>query len=57
VGAIDRLVLWNIDLTLLDVGRVSRDAFADAFRRATGRPLVSRRNWRVAATRKSSSSP
>jgi phosphoglycolate phosphatase len=39
--AIDRLVLWNIDLTLLDVGRVSRDAYADAFRRVTGRPLVS----------------
>jgi phosphoglycolate phosphatase len=35
----DRLVLWNIDLTLLDVGRVSRDAYADAFRRVTGRPL------------------
>jgi phosphoglycolate phosphatase len=32
-------VLWNIDLTLLDVGRVSRDAYADAFRRVTGRPL------------------
>ena len=39
--AIDRLVLWNIDLTLLDVGRVSRDAYADAFRRVTGRPLAS----------------
>jgi len=36
----DRLVLWNIDLTLLDVGRVSRDAYADAFRRATGHPLA-----------------
>lgn len=36
----DRLVLWNIDLTLLDVGRVSRDAYADAFRRATGSPLA-----------------
>jgi phosphoglycolate phosphatase len=36
-----RLVLWNIDLTLMDVGRVSRDAYADAFRRVTGRPLVS----------------
>jgi phosphoglycolate phosphatase len=36
----DRLVLWNIDLTLLDVGRVSRDAYADAFRRVTGVPLV-----------------
>jgi len=34
-------VLWNIDLTLLDVGRVSRDAYADAFRRVTGRPLAS----------------
>jgi phosphoglycolate phosphatase len=36
----DRLVLWNIDLTLLDVGRVSRDAYADAFRRATGHSLA-----------------
>lgn len=38
--AIDRLVLWNIDLTLIDVGRVARDAFADAFRQVTGRPLA-----------------
>jgi len=30
-----------VDLTLLDVGRVSRDSYADAFRRVTGRPLVS----------------
>jgi phosphoglycolate phosphatase len=36
----DRLVLWNIDLTLLDVGRVSREAYADAFRRVTGRALA-----------------
>lgn len=35
-----RLVLWNIDLTLVDVARVSRDAYAEAFRRVTGRPLV-----------------
>lgn len=35
-----RLVLWNVDLTLVDVVRVSRDAYADAFRRVTGRPLV-----------------
>ena len=35
-----RLVLWNIDLTLLDVGRVTRAAYADAFRQVTGRPLV-----------------
>lgn len=38
--AIDRLVLWNIDLTLIDVGKVARDAFADAFRRVAGRPLA-----------------
>jgi phosphoglycolate phosphatase len=38
--AIDRLVLWNIDLTLVDVGKVARDAFADAFRQVTGRPLA-----------------
>lgn len=35
-----RLVLWNIDLTLMDVVRVSREAYAEAFRRITGRPLV-----------------
>jgi phosphoglycolate phosphatase len=35
-----RLVLWNIDLTLLDVGRPTRAAYADAFRDVTGRPLV-----------------
>jgi phosphoglycolate phosphatase len=33
-------VLWNIDLTLVDVVRISRDAYADAFERVTGRPLV-----------------
>jgi phosphoglycolate phosphatase len=38
---IHRLVLWNIDLTLVDVGRVTRAAYADAFRTVTGRPLVS----------------
>jgi len=32
--------LWNIDLTLVDVARISRDAYAEAFRRVTGRPLV-----------------
>ncbi|MGO9081598.1 MAG: HAD family hydrolase [Streptosporangiaceae bacterium] len=32
--------MWNIDLTLVDVVRISRDAYADAFRRVTGRPLV-----------------
>jgi phosphoglycolate phosphatase len=33
-------VLWNIDLTLVDVARVSRDSYAEAFERVTGRPLV-----------------
>jgi len=32
--------LWNIDLTLLDVGQPTRAAYADAFRDVTGRPLV-----------------
>ena len=39
-AAIHRLVLWNIDLTLMDVGRVTRDAYVNAFRRITGRPLI-----------------
>ncbi|GIH22115.1 haloacid dehalogenase [Acrocarpospora phusangensis] len=38
--AINRLVLWNVDLTLVDVTIVARDAYADAFRMVTGRPLV-----------------
>ncbi len=33
-------MLWNIDLTLVDVTIVIRDAYAEAFRRVTGRPLV-----------------
>jgi phosphoglycolate phosphatase-like HAD superfamily hydrolase len=37
---IHRLVLWNVDLTLVDVAKVSREAFAEAFRSVTGRPLV-----------------
>ncbi|HUC56962.1 MAG TPA: haloacid dehalogenase-like hydrolase [Streptosporangiaceae bacterium] len=32
--------MWNIDLTLVDVARVSRDAYAEAFQRTTGRRLV-----------------
>ena len=40
MSTIDRLVLWNIDHTLVDVGRVTREAYAEAFRRVTGRPLV-----------------
>jgi phosphoglycolate phosphatase len=37
---IHRLVLWNIDLTLLDVTKVVRAAYAEAFAAITGRPLV-----------------
>jgi phosphoglycolate phosphatase len=35
-----RIVLWNIGLTLLDVARVNRAAYAEAFRAVTGRPLI-----------------
>ncbi|SNT56840.1 Phosphoglycolate phosphatase, HAD superfamily [Streptosporangium subroseum] len=35
-----RLVLWNIDLTLVDVSIVAREAYAEAFHKVTGRPLV-----------------
>jgi phosphoglycolate phosphatase-like HAD superfamily hydrolase len=35
-----RLVLWNVDHTLVDVGRVTREAYAEAFQQVTGRPLV-----------------
>jgi phosphoglycolate phosphatase len=38
--AIHRLVLWNIDLTLVDVARVMRAAYAEAFGVVAGRPLV-----------------
>ncbi|XVQ12302.1 HAD family hydrolase [Spirillospora sp. CA-255316] len=37
---LNRLVLWNIDHTLVDVGRITREAYADAFRQTIGRPLV-----------------
>ncbi|TDQ51979.1 HAD family hydrolase [Actinorugispora endophytica] len=37
---ISRLVLWNIDLTLVDVAQVTRAAYADAFEEVTGVPLV-----------------
>src|SRR5947207_4311472 len=39
-AASSRLVLWNIDLTLVDVAKVTRPAYAEAFRKVTGRPLV-----------------
>jgi phosphoglycolate phosphatase len=38
--AIHRLVLWNIDLTLVDVARVTREAYAEAFAAVAGRPLI-----------------
>jgi phosphoglycolate phosphatase len=37
---IHRLVLWNIDLTLVDVAKVTRAAYAEAFAAVAGRPLV-----------------
>src|SRR5690606_7751054 len=39
-ATINRLVLWNVDLTLVDVTIISRDAYAAAFREVTGRPMV-----------------
>ncbi|TDD63990.1 HAD family hydrolase, partial [Actinomadura darangshiensis] len=30
MSTLNRLVLWNIDHTLVDVGRVTRDAYAEA---------------------------
>jgi phosphoglycolate phosphatase len=36
----NQLVLWNIDLTLVDVARVTRAAYAEAFAKVVGRPLV-----------------
>ncbi|GAA2097563.1 HAD family hydrolase [Actinomadura alba] len=38
------LVLWDIDHTLIDCGTVAHQAYATAFRKATGRPLE--RPWR-----------
>jgi phosphoglycolate phosphatase len=35
-----QLVLWNIDLTLVDVAKVTRAAYAEAFAKVAGRPLV-----------------
>jgi len=35
-----RLVLWNVDHTLVDVAQVTRVASAAAFEKVTGRPLV-----------------
>jgi phosphoglycolate phosphatase len=37
---VNLLVLWNIDLTLVDVARVTRAAYAEAFAKVVGRPLV-----------------
>jgi phosphoglycolate phosphatase-like HAD superfamily hydrolase len=37
---IHRLVLWNIDLTLVDVIRVTRAAYVEAFPAVAGRPLL-----------------
>ena len=34
-----RLVLWDVDRTLLDVGGISRQIYAEAFQAVTGRRL------------------
>jgi phosphoglycolate phosphatase-like HAD superfamily hydrolase len=34
-----RLILWDIDHTLIDTGGVGREVFADAFAQATGVPM------------------
>ncbi|MGH3257795.1 MAG: HAD family hydrolase [Streptosporangiaceae bacterium] len=34
------MVLWNVDLTLVDVARVMRAAYAEAFGVVAGRPLI-----------------
>jgi phosphoglycolate phosphatase len=36
-----RLVLWDVDGTLVDSARIGRDAFLDAFERLVGRPPAS----------------
>lgn len=33
-------MLWNVDHTLVDVGRITRDAYAEAFQKVVGRPLL-----------------
>jgi len=33
-------VLWNVDLTLVDFTIITREAYAEAFRRVIGRPMV-----------------
>jgi phosphoglycolate phosphatase-like HAD superfamily hydrolase len=38
------LILWDIDQTLIEVGGATRQAYAAAFQRATGRPLQAQ--WR-----------
>lgn len=35
-----RLVLWNIDNTLIEAGKVTREAYAEAFHAVVGRPLT-----------------
>jgi hypothetical protein len=40
-----RLVLWDIDQTLIEGGTVTHSAYATAFRRATGRRLE--HPWRL----------
>jgi len=38
VARIEKLILWDIDVTLVDSAKLGRDAFTDAFERVTGAP-------------------
>jgi phosphoglycolate phosphatase-like HAD superfamily hydrolase len=40
VGVTNRLLLWDIDSTLISTGDVSRAAFAAAFQEVTGQPVT-----------------
>ncbi|WP_460306446.1 HAD family hydrolase [Actinocorallia aurea] len=33
------MILWNVDHTLLDAGRVTREVYAEAFQEVTGQPM------------------
>ncbi len=39
-STIQRLVLWSADRTLVDVGRVAREAYAQAFEQVVGKPMA-----------------
>jgi phosphoglycolate phosphatase len=38
-SSVHRFVLWDIDKTLVDIGGISRELYAEAFEKVTGQPL------------------